>query len=194
MLKGVLLDFDGTLTVPILDFKKIKSAMGIEKGLILEHLESVSPAERERLERILEDFEREAAEKAALRPGARELIAYLRSKRIPFAVVTNNTEENVRTVLRRFDMEVDCIVSREVGHWKPSPEPLRIAARRLELEPEELALVGDHRIDILSGRQAGLVTILLSRDPIPECDYRVEELGDLPSLIDRILAPLQGES
>ena len=46
-----------------------------------------------------------------------------------------------------------------VSQTKPHPEPLLLAAKKLDLEPAQCIYVGDHIRDIEAGRNAGMQTI-----------------------------------
>ena len=72
IIKGVLFDFDGTLTRPgALDFPAIKRELGcpLDKP-ILEYLEVLPPAKKSMLEKILERREDEAAKTSVPNKGA----------------------------------------------------------------------------------------------------------------------------
>ena len=71
--------------------------MGLVDGdiSILDHLPTLSPERANEISNILEIHELKAADMAEANDGAHELVAYLRAKRIPFGIVTNNAERHV---------------------------------------------------------------------------------------------------
>ena len=71
---AVLLDMDGTLTEPMLDFPRIKADMGIGDRPILEALAELDAAARSAAEAALLRHEDRAAENSTLNPGCRELL------------------------------------------------------------------------------------------------------------------------
>ena len=67
----VIFDMDGTLTLPAIDFDRLRAEIGIESGTILEALETMTTDERTRAYDIIEEHERVAARRFAgygLRP------------------------------------------------------------------------------------------------------------------------------
>lgn len=162
---AVLLDLDGTLTSPLLDFRAIRRDMGFPEGVgILEHLETIPALERAVAEEILLRHERHAAERATMAPGCRELLELLVERRIPHAIITRNSLDSTRLVLEAFGLEVPVLVTREDPPYKPSPEPLRLALRRLgvQCDPRDVWMVGDGVFDIEAAVAAGSRAIWIS--------------------------------
>lgn len=60
-------------------------------------------------------------------------------------------------LLELFD---DVVVSAEVGLMKPSPEIFRLAAKRLNVRPEEVVFIDDHAEYLQGAREAGMQAIL----------------------------------
>ena len=81
-IKGVLFDFDGTLTFPgALDFPAIKQELGCPADqAILEYLETLPTVKRSELMKILEEIEDQAAEASRPNRGAEKCIAVLKGK------------------------------------------------------------------------------------------------------------------
>jgi len=59
-IKGLVFDLDGTLTVPVLDFKLMRERTGIIKGDMLDEIEKMplGSKERQRCEQVIHDMER----------------------------------------------------------------------------------------------------------------------------------------
>ncbi|MGH7214077.1 MAG: HAD family hydrolase [Tepidisphaeraceae bacterium] len=160
--RGLLLDMDGTLTEPMLDFSRIKREMGIGDRPILEALAAMSPAERCAAQTVLHRHEERAAEHSTLNPGCRELLAWLDANGIASALITRNSLTSVQTVLRRHGLTIDILITRDDGRYKPDPQPLRLACERLRLRPSEVWMVGDGQYDVEAGRAAGVRTMWVS--------------------------------
>jgi HAD superfamily hydrolase (TIGR01509 family) len=158
---AILFDFDGTITQPLLDFDRIRADIGIAAGPILEALALMDEPARLRAERILEDHERLASENAVLQPGAAETIAALRAAGHGVGIITRNARRWVTPVLDRFGITVDFLRTRECGTTKPSPAPVLAACEALHAAPAASWMIGDHLMDLLSGRSAGTRTILM---------------------------------
>ena len=94
--------------------------------------------------------------------GAHDLLASLRSRGHPLAVVTSKSEYLAMRGLahvklaRFFDTIVGCD---STTRHKPDPEPVRLALHRLDREPSGAVFVGDSVHDVLAGNAAGVTTI-----------------------------------
>ena len=195
-IKGVLFDFDGTLTLPgALDFPAIKKAMGCPLDqLILEFVESQPPDQQPKLMEILEEREAKAARASLPNRGAEKCLCTLRKKQIPVGILTRNRLKSVRQSLEQFKEvtidDFDAIVTREMSLPKPHPDGVIKASEQMGVSQEELLVVGDFRFDVIAGKRAGASTVLLTNggesvmapdDPQP--DYTISRLEDLPALL-----------
>jgi HAD superfamily hydrolase (TIGR01549 family) len=66
---------------------------------------------------------------------------------------------------------------------KPDPEPLLLAASRLNLKPEEAVYVGDAESDIKAAKSANMKIIIYSKKRLPGADAVTDSFDKLPSLI-----------
>ena len=196
-IKGVLFDFDGTLTEPgSLDFDLIRQEIGCPTGQpILEYIETIaSPAGRKDARDILDRFEADAAARSRPNTGAEELIRFLRARGVKLGIITRNSIASVRRALDNFSKittaDFDVILSRDDSFLpKPSPDALLEAARRLNLSPVEILVVGDFVFDIEAGYRAGARTVLITnRRSGRVCehapDYTIHELLELKEIIE----------
>ena len=195
-IKGVLFDFDGTLTLPgALDFPAIKHEMGCPADqTILEYLETLPPFERTGLMKILEDKEMEAAETSGPNNGAEECLSILKKRGTLLGILTRNSLRSVKRALRGFERvtikDFTAIVTRDFSLPKPHPEGVHKAARLMRLLPSQLLMVGDFRFDVIAGKAAGAKTILLTNagrsvmEPgDPEPDHIIANLGELSDIL-----------
>ena len=159
-----LFDMDGTLVDSTYDWPAIRQALGIQGHSILDELEALPSPEREEKKALLDQFERDATQKARLKDGARELVEFLRNRGFRTALVTNNSEANAELLLERFDLVFDVVLTRDSGLYKPSPDPLVEAMQRLGVTPEQCVHVGDYLFDLEAGRQAGVKHVGLLYD------------------------------
>jgi hydrogenase expression/formation protein HypE len=195
-IKGVLFDFDGTLTLPgALDFPAIKKALGCPLDqLILEFVESQPLDQQAGLMEILEEREAEAAQASLPNRGAEKCLSALRKRRFSIGILTRNRLKSVKKAMEKFQVvtidDFDAIVTRELSLPKPDPDGVIKAAHQMGLSPEELLVVGDFRFDVIAGKRAGASTVLLTNgvesvmapdDPQP--DYTINHLEDLPDLL-----------
>jgi HAD superfamily hydrolase (TIGR01549 family) len=189
-LRCVIFDLDNTLVDSDLDFVRIKEEMGIT-GPILEYRAAAGEEERRRIDEILERHEDAAATSCGLREGARELMKFLKKNDVRTALLTRNSRRSVDIVLRRHGLRFDRIVSREDSVPKPSPEPVRLICRALEVPTAETLVVGDFLYDIQAGRAAGCVTMLVDGPNrhrfTAEPDYEVASLHEALSIVEGLM-------
>jgi len=184
---AVIFDFDGTITRPYLDFDAIRAEIGVE-GTVLEAIAHMDAEGQERAHAILTRYEQDAAANATPQEGAAEVIATLRARGHPVAILTRNARVTLDHVLPKFGIVVDAIRTREDGAIKPSPEPVLSICRELAADPPRSWMVGDYLYDIISGREAGTKTALMvGKGPVPpyaeQADHVIRLLGELIPLI-----------
>ncbi|HEX8523325.1 MAG TPA: HAD family hydrolase [Tepidisphaeraceae bacterium] len=187
--RALLLDMDGTLTKPMLDFPLIKREMGIGDRAILEALTELNPTDRAAAEAVLLRHEEHAARESTLNAGCIELLAWAGEHHVKTALITRNSRMSVEVVCRTHDLKLDVVVSREDAKFKPDPEPLISACERLNVEPNQTWMIGDGRYDIEAGLAAGVPTVWISHgrsrtfDAIP-CET-VSDLHELRLMLQR---------
>jgi len=186
----VIFDLDGTLTVPTLDFDAIRADIGLPPGPILESLAKLSDDARTHAAAILERHERAAAEGAVLHDGAIDTLQTLRDRGFPIAILTRNARRWTDLVITRFGLVVDALRTRDDGVIKPSPEPVLSLCVETGSDPRSSWMIGDHRIDLESGRSAGCSTVLMiGRQPPPTYAHQADHvITALPQLLD-VLPP-----
>jgi HAD superfamily hydrolase (TIGR01509 family) len=161
--RALLLDMDGTLTEPMLDFAGIRREMGIGEGEpILEAMAGMDLRRMGEAEKILLRHEEAAAVESVLARGCGELLEWAANQKVRTALVTRNSGRSATTVLRRHRIAVDAIVSREDRPFKPHPAAVHLACRRLSIEPAEAWMIGDGPHDIEAGVAAGIRTVWVS--------------------------------
>ncbi|MBN1389087.1 MAG: HAD family hydrolase [Candidatus Thermoplasmatota archaeon] len=181
-------DLDGTLVKMKLDFGAFRKDLQIPKGDTLQYITSmVGPKKKELLSR-LEEMEKEAARKAEIAPGARELLELCRDLGMKVVVITRNSLEATTLTLDVLGIEVDMILSREHAAPKPSPEAINIVLDHYGIEPYQMAFVGDYIYDVQAGNRAGVRTILLTSQEradewIPFADHIAEDLYEVIDMI-----------
>lgn len=104
-------------------------------------------------------------ENVKLAKGAVEFLNYLCENDIPHTIATMSEEVNVKFFIKEFGLEKWFDVSKIVydnGKIKGKPEPdiYEIAAKNLELQPQECIVVEDAVSGIESARRAGIGKIV----------------------------------
>ena len=195
-IKGVLFDFDGTLTLPgALDFPAIKREMNCPPDIpILEYLETVPAELKPSLMKILESKEERAAEESLPNVGAEECLLTLRDKGVLLGIITRNSLPSVRLALERFERvrlhHFAAVMTRDDSLPKPHPDGVHKACEQMGLPVSELMVVGDFRFDVMAGKAAGACTVLLTngRQSLmvpgdPEPDYTAACLEEILRLV-----------
>jgi HAD superfamily hydrolase (TIGR01509 family) len=94
-------------------------------------------------------------------PGVDQLLARLHG-RFPMAVVSARDESTTRAFLDHFDLTkyFDAVItSLSAEHTKPYPDPVRLAAQKMNVAPEACLMIGDTTVDIRAGKSAGAQTV-----------------------------------
>jgi HAD superfamily hydrolase (TIGR01509 family) len=183
-----IFDLDGTLTVPIHDFDEIRRLLSLEPGKgILESLADIDETTRQPLIRVLDEHEYELAEKAVAAPGAADLLADLSRRRIAVGILTRNNHRNLERTLERTGLakfvDPSFIRTRENSKPKPHPDGIHQLLACWGADCSDTVMIGNHRIDVETGRAAGVDTVFVDPGEPTEihriADIRVRTLAEL---------------
>jgi phosphoglycolate phosphatase len=185
MLKALVFDMDGTLTVltlPLEDMRRDTKNYYISKGLPAELLDEadgissstskarefflnngVSQSEWDRWEsevdEILSQHEGFAAETASLLEGALDVVTRVRRMGIKTAILTNNGRLAVDKIVDQLPLReyFDIIQTRhESPRPKPFPDGILKIISDLGVSKDEAVYVGDALIDAVAAERAGI--------------------------------------
>lgn len=180
-LQTIVFDFDGTLAELHLNFGLMKQRVALLAAEWLrvvltpvlpvlewlDHLEgeiravddSGADEFRRRANQIVLSMELEAAREGALFPFTRRLLERLEGMGIHTAIITRNCAEAVRIVFPDMHRYCRCFLARDhVFRVKPDPEHLQRALEHFGTVPEVSLMVGDHPLDVQTGKRAGART------------------------------------
>jgi HAD superfamily hydrolase (TIGR01509 family) len=99
--------------------------------------------------------------KFLLVPGVDEMLKQLHG-RYPMAVVSARDEKGTMRFLEQFDLVkyFDTVITGlSATHTKPYPDPVLLAAKNMNVPPENCLMIGDTTVDIRAGRAAGAQTV-----------------------------------
>lgn len=99
-----------------------------------------------------------------VKPGLRELLAYLSGQDMKIVLATASTQEYSLRNLREVGIEeyFDVIISGDmVNHAKPDPEIFLTAAKVLDEEPEHCMVLEDSLNGVEAGIRGGFVTVMV---------------------------------
>lgn len=191
---AVLFDLDGTLVDTNIDFPRMRGEMvglAVDAGLARSEVEQLDiltivdraadfltqnqrPDDAEALRAdatsILEEMEMRHAANATQIPFASQLLRELDDRGIGVGIVTRNCRKASLVAIDKAELSPapKVLICREdtVRH-KPHPEPIHAALAALKADRKSSLMVGDHLMDIQSGKAAGLATIAFLRKNRP---------------------------
>ncbi|MCK7477651.1 MAG: HAD family hydrolase [Candidatus Moduliflexus flocculans] len=191
----IIFDFDGTLAKLNINFDQMRRAItelvsrngidhqSLQHRFILEIIGEASAILRnhslkkaqsftEEAYRIIEGIEVEAAQRGELFNGTKELLTALENHSIQTGIITRNCSKAVHTVFPDISSYCRIIVCRDdVNHVKPHPEQLNLALSRLGSKANRSIMIGDHPLDIETGRNAGTLTAGVLTGHFQEDDF-----------------------
>jgi phosphoglycolate phosphatase len=184
-LRGIVFDFDGTLAKLNIDFSRMRQEVlellsgyrvplprnGLRDLFVLEMITAgaglmsqYQPGKEaefiERAHALIADIEIKAAQRGSLFEGTKDLLQALQNKTIKIGVVTRNCLSAVQTLFPDIHQYTHAVITREqASHVKPHPAHLLMMLDKLGVAAGQAAMVGDHPMDIKTGKDAGVRTI-----------------------------------
>ena len=221
-MKAVLFDLDGTLIDTAADFIRIIQDMCREENrdivdaalirtqvsegaramvkLVYPHLDVEDPIFLAHRQRFLDIYGADIAVDTDLFEGMYSLLEALEAKQIPWGIVTNKPRWLTEPLLAKMNLAQRCAVlvcPEDVSKTKPDPEPMYLAAKRIQIQPEDCIYVGDHPRDIDAGRHAQMYTILAAYGYLPlqhkddltawQADCIVDSVTELHTVLDKLV-------
>ncbi len=115
---------------------------------------------REKAHQIVVERELEAASTSRLLPGMESMLRKLKGAGLKVGIVTRNCDRAVRRIVPHIEALCDIFLSRDsVKRVKPDPLHLAALFERLGVSERHAIMVGDHPMDILAGKRAGMRTV-----------------------------------
>jgi pyrophosphatase PpaX len=119
--------------------------------------------------------------------GVKDVLGELKQN-YSLALVTSRIKESIYGVPQMAELEEFfsvAISAYDTKVHKPHPEPLLLAAEKLQVKPEESVYIGDVENDIKAAKAAGMKMILYSKDKIAGADYTTSSFKDLVGLVEK---------
>ncbi len=180
---AAIFDYDGTLVDLNIDFygmrkeiEQVLSVHGLDVTIFrkLYVLEMIDEAARvltdrdrsagqsffEKAHELVISREVAAAQSGRVLPGSMETLKTLKNRGIKVGIITRNCDQAVRVVLPQIEILCDAFVPRDrIARVKPHPDHLTLALKMMGVaDPAACLMVGDHVIDIESGKRMGTKT------------------------------------
>ena len=107
-------------------------------------------------------------------------------------VISNADHGHLTAALRANDLRFEVVVSSESARcYKPDPDIFSTAFKACAAHPAQTLYVGDSQEDdIIGAKRAGIAVAWLNRtgttrrDDIPEPDYEIDSLSELPGIVE----------
>ncbi|MGE5342781.1 MAG: HAD family hydrolase [Candidatus Omnitrophota bacterium] len=159
MIKLAIFDMDGTIVESYLNWKQIREELGVEEGgNILKEIYRGEQTNKIKLD-ILEKYEKENTLKTKPIHGILDFLFYLKSRNILTALITNNNFENTDFLIRKFNLNFDRVITREMKLWKPDPDAFLYVMKSYNCAPCETISIGDSHYDVRASMAAGISQI-----------------------------------
>ena len=136
------------------------------------------------------------ARRTRLYPHVAEMLAQVRARGYPIALITNKIEKHARELLENLGIMAyfDLVYGGDtLPVHKPAPDQLLAVAKALGLAPAQVLMVGDSPNDMLSAKAAGAPTLFVTfgytdnvallANPATRPDAQIDALSELPALL-----------
>lgn len=181
-LKAVIFDLDGTLLRSDVSFAPYREELGFQ-GDIIAGIHDLQPKEQKEKWEIVARYEDELQRCSRPAPGAQHILELLHERRIKIGVITRSTREHASSLIGKYNLLVDDFLGREDITPKPSPDGIHYLLRKFQVEQINAIMVGDFIWDILAGKNAGILTVLItlphSMQFADQADVTVDSLEQL---------------
>ena len=180
--KALLFDLDGTLIDSTEDIAASANMLRRSQGLeplpvsvvasyIGDGVEALvrkllGPGFEEKIPALVDQFKAHYNEHCVvatrLYDGVGATLSLLASRGYKMAVVTNKPERISVTILEKLGLGgcFGCVIGgNSVANKKPHPQPLQEACARLGVPLSQACMIGDSRVDIEAGRNAGIPSL-----------------------------------
>ncbi len=168
-LKGVLFDLDNTLVSCSMNFLQMRKVVNCPEGQdILVHVSSLPIEQQHTAHQAITEIEVNDAHKCEALDGANELLSFLKTQKIPTAIITRNCEQAARIKLDKTAIDTDILITREHFPAKPDPSALQYVAQQWRNNTSELLFVGDYRYDLEAAFNAQMPSCLVHQQEIQD--------------------------
>ncbi|MCD6107514.1 MAG: HAD-IA family hydrolase [Caldisericaceae bacterium] len=183
-IRCIIFDLDGTLFDAPYDWVKIKQALGVPEGEgILSYIEKLPDKTKEKKMHMLKAIEEEATRKGKLKNGVQELLNELKKRGIKKVLLTNNLLRNVRYIMRKYGIDFDMIITREMGMTKPGNAATLYILKEFGLNKDKVILVGDSDYDVQTANLSKISLIIVGEMPLKGNFIRVKDIAHLSKLL-----------
>jgi phosphoglycolate phosphatase len=214
-LDAIIFDFDGTLADVPLDFDRMKikiAALGevfLEERPVpnskpaLEWLEELVQQAmewdedegkefRSRGQLVITAMEMDAAREGKLFEFTRPMFKMLRERGVSIGVITRNITPAVKIVFPDIEEMTQAFIPREdAKSVKPDPAHLFQALEIVGAEPSRTLMVGDHPMDVQTGKNGGTLSAAVTSGHIDAAGFAAFEPDFIASDVGALMLQLE---
>ncbi len=208
MINTVIFDLDGLLadTEPVWYqvFKNLYQDYGVELTLeqyleticgqmVVYNIENfvkkyqISESQETLVQRVIDDEARHIANGVGIKPGARELLCYLKEHGYKVVLGSSSKKPRALSILKQHDLDQyfdDFVVAYEVQRSKPFPDVFLKAAEKVGSRPEECLVLEDSEAGIQAAWSGHIPVICIPDQKQPGAEMAAKTAALLPSLYD----------
>ncbi|MBU6955008.1 HAD family hydrolase [Hahella sp. HN01] len=217
--EAVFFDLDGTLIDTAPDFFRVMNMQRSQRGMPDMAYEAVrktvsdgaramvklsfameeTDADFEPLrQELLDLYLRHIAVDSRLFAGFETLLTLMEGQGIHWGVITNKPRLYSEALLEALGLSsrmAALVCPDDVSRTKPDPEPMLLASRLADCDPQKCWYVGDHIRDIQAGANAGMLTIAAAYGYLDEpeaalawnADHVAHSVEDVAALLKQVL-------
>ena len=146
-------------------------------------------SEEELFEKYMAMERERVASGIPLKPGAKDILIYLKDKGIKTIVASSSVRERAEKILASHDILKyfdDLVFGYEVPRGKPHPDIFLKACEKLNVSPEEAIVLEDSEAGINASYSAGIPVICIPDMKYPQSQYKEMTSYIVESLYDAI--------
>jgi HAD superfamily hydrolase (TIGR01549 family) len=142
----------------------IRELWGLKSGTRFKGIEDLSDSEISEMTDYYHAMRDRNIDETKVFPHVFKVLTSLREKRLKLGLVTSTYRDRALAILERFSLIsfFDVVVGGDEVEPKPSPEPILLACKKLQLQPHDVLYIGDTMADIEAGISSGCTTAIVA--------------------------------
>lgn len=183
-IQAVVFDLDNTLVSSSLNFPLIRRELGCEaKDDLLAFIDNLPEHQKQNAAMCVINHELDDARSSYPLDGCHDLLGTIKQLNLKTAIITRNCKQAAELKMRKNDINISLVLTREDHPAKPSPESLLYLAKLWQIKPERILYVGDYLYDIQTAQNANSKSCLVSA-------YKQPEYAKMANLVVNTLSEL----